>query len=333
MLKKRVLGILCLMLVLVMALGSACAEAKFAWYFPSAAPYGQEVMGYAEQFVKDSGLDVRIMLGSKFDQTTQDTNLRALVADGYTYISSFPVGDGVAGTYEELMDFGAHIVGYGGATAEQTEEFCVATDTQAAAYAACDYVIDAMGGSGGILNVLENLSDTNTIKRKNGVEACIADHEGVELVQEVGDIQSIDQGVEKISTALTANIDKIDGIVCTGSKTSSAAAQVLADYYDRNPEAEKVWLVTIDTPEDVVKGIQEGYVYGTIAQNTFAHGYIPMMILQYMSEGYEKVEGEFFIDSGCVLVTQENLDSYSEDLQVVTDQIIADLTTKYLVKK
>ena len=49
-------------------------------------------------------------------------------------------------------------------------------------------------------------------------------------------------------------------------------------------------------------------------------------------EGYTKVEGTYFIDSGCVLVTKDNIDTFNDDLQGVTDQIIADMTTVYLTK-
>lgn len=329
---KRVLSLVLTILLTFAVCATALAEGKLAWYFPAPHPYGEEVKSYAEQYAADNGKDVKIMFGSDFEQATQDANIQALVADGYNYISVFPNSDAAAGLFEELDSFGVKIVTFGGATGGQTEQFCVATDTEAAAYAACEYVIEAMGGQGGILNVLETLTDTNTQKRKAGVEACIADHEGVELVQQVADITNIDTGVEKISSALTANIDKVNGIVCTGNTTSSAAVQVLDDYYQRNPDADKIYLICIDTPDDVMQGIDQGIVYGTIAQNTAAHGYIPLVILDLMSEGYEKVEGNFFIDSGCVLVTKDNLNSFSEDLSKVTDQIIEDLTGKYLTK-
>ena len=71
----------------------------------------------------------------------------------------------------------------------------------------------------------------------------------------------------------------------------------------------------------------------TIAQNIFAHGYIPLVILNMMgTEGYKQVEGTYFIDSGCVLVTKDNMDNFQADLQAVTDQIIEELPVKYLTK-
>lgn len=329
---KRILSVvLAAALLLTMTVG-AMAEAKYAWYFPAAHSYGEEVKGFAEQFAKDTGVDIKFLIGSDWEQSTEDNNLRALVADGYTNISCFPSSDGAAGLYDELKGFGVNIVGFGGATSQQTELFCVATDVQAAAYAACGYAIDAMGGKGGILNVLEVLSDTNTLKRKAGVEQCIADHEGVTLVQQVADITTIAEGVEKISAAVSSGAGQINGIVCTGNQTSAAAVQVLDDYYARNPGAEKIYLVCIDTPDDVMKGIQDGVVYGTIAQNTFAHGYIPLVILQMLNDGYKKVDGTYFIDSGAVLVTKDNIDTFKNDIQKVTDQIMADLPVKYLTK-
>lgn len=337
--KKLISIVLALTVLFSVAALTGCAkkdepkEMKMVWYFPAAHAYGDEVSGYVKQFSEDKGIDVKIMVGADWEQATQDTNLRTLVADGYNAISVYPDTDGAAGLYEELAQQGVNIVGFGASTSEGTELFCVATDVKAAAYTACEEVIKAMGGQGGILNVLEVLTDTNTLKRQQGVNDCIAAHDGVELVQEVAGINSIDEGVEKISSALTANVDAINGIVCTGNQSSSAAVQVLDDYYARNPDAAPIYLVCIDTPDDVMAGIESGVVYGTIAQNTFAHGYIPCEILRLMGqEGYKKVDGTFFVDSGCVLVTKDNMTSFNDDLMDVTNQIISDLTTKYLTK-
>lgn len=327
---KKVIAMI--LVSLLMASGLALAEGKLAWYGPYSSPYVEEVKGYVEQFMADTGCDVRILIGSQNDQMTQDNNLRALVGDGCMYIASYPGSDGAAGLYDELGTYGVSVVGYGATTATEAEAFCVATDVYAAAYAACEAAIEAIGGEGGIVSVLGMVNDTNTLKRKQAVEDCIAAHEGVELVQNVVDIKSIDQGVEKVSTALSANADKIDAIVCTHTASSSATAQVLDDYYARNPEADKIIMIGIDTQDDVMKGIENGIVYGTIAQNTFAHGYVPMMILKYLSEGWQKVQGKYFIDSGYILVTKDNIETYKDERIDLTNRICDNLTVEYLTK-
>lgn len=305
---------------------------KYCFYFPAAHAYGDETSKYAEEYAKENNIDLKVMVGADWEQSTQDTNMRALAADGYDSIMVYPSTDGASGLFDELEGAGVNIVTYGASTSDQVELFSAATDVEQAAYTACDEVIKAMGGQGGVLDVLEVLTDTNTLKRQTGVNRCIDEHDGVELVQEVAGINSIDEGVEKISSALAANEGKINGIVCTGNQSSSAAVQVLNDYYSRNPGADKIILVTIDTPDDVMEGIDSGVVYGTIAQNTQAHGQIPLAILKLLNEGYKKVDGTFFIDTGCVLVTTENKDSFQDDLKALTKQIIDELPTKYLKK-
>jgi len=81
-----------------------------------------------------------------------------------------------------------------------------------------------------------------------------------------------------------------------------------------------------------MQGIEKGVVYGTIAQNTYAHGFVPMLILKKLNEGYSKVDGTYFIDSGTVLVTKDNMTTFKDDLMKVTEQILADLEVKYLKK-
>ncbi len=315
-----------------MIMTAGAADAKYCFYFPMPHAFGNEVNGYAVEFAEEQGIELYTMFGSAFEQSDEDTNMRALAADGYNAFMAMPATDGASGLFQELGDFDVDVVTFGAATSGQGELFCVATDVETAAYEACEDVIEALGGKGGILNVLEVLNDTNTIKRQAGVNACIEAHDGVELVQEVADIDSIDEGVEKISSALAANEGKVNGMVCTGNQASSAAVQVLNDYYDRNPDAEKIVLVTIDTPEDVMAGIESGVVYGTIAQNTRAMGSVPLVILQMLADGYEKIEGTYFIDSGCTLVTKENVETFPDDLAVITQNIIDSLDGTYLTK-
>ncbi len=43
-------------------------------------------------------------------------------------------------------------------------------------------------------------------------------------------------------------------------------------------------------------------------------------------------DNQFLVDSGVVLVTKDNLDTYKDDLDTLTKTITEELTTKYLVK-
>lgn len=197
---------------------------------------------------------------------------------------------------------------------------------------ATEAVIEMMGGKGNILNVLEVLEDPNTALRKEGVEEAVAKYPDVKIIQEVAGIKNQEEAVSKIESALTANMGEIDAIVCTGMVTSVGMAQVLGDYYEQQGTDKHIYTVGIDTDDGLMKAIEEGIVDATIAQNNKGHGYIPCMILKYMGEGYTVKEDQYFVDAGTVLVTKDNMDTYSADLEEKTQAILDELTTTYLTK-
>lgn len=43
-------------------------------------------------------------------------------------------------------------------------------------------------------------------------------------------------------------------------------------------------------------------------------------------------DGVYFVNSGNVIVTKDNIDSYQSDLDKTTEEILASLTTEYLTK-
>jgi ribose transport system substrate-binding protein len=81
-----------------------------------------------------------------------------------------------------------------------------------------------------------------------------------------------------------------------------------------------------------MKAIQDGYLEGTISQNPYGHGYLSLLALKYLSEGWKPRPGAYNINAGIVMVTKDNLTSYNDDLTKVTNQIKAEMTTKYLTK-
>ena len=90
--------------------------------------------------------------------------------------------------------------------------------------------------------------------------------------------------------------------------------------------------IGIDTDPITLQAIRDGAIDGTIAQNPFAHGYISCALLKYMLDGYKPIKPYQLVDAGDVLVTKENVDTFSQQIDAITDQLKKDLTTKYLTK-
>lgn len=312
---------------------AAAANYKLGWYAPAPHPYFESVKTGVEAFTKDTGIPVDMQIGPDFTQESQNQRVEAMAAQGINGLAIYPADAvGANGLYEELTANGMQIVNWGADSKRPNKSaFGIATDVSKAAYNACTEMVKKMGGKGNVINVLEVLEDPNTALRKAAVEKCVAENPGVTILQEVAGIKSTDEAVSKIESVLAANADKVDGIIATGFNPSVGLATMLPDFYSKG-SGKHIVTVTIDTDPAVMKAIKDGVIDGTIAQNPAGQGYISMKVLTMLLDGYKPVDGVTAIESGDVMVTKDNADTYEADLEKVTKQILAELPTKYLTK-
>ena len=312
------------------------AEEKLKLGFHWLAPqeYQDAVRVGAEAWAAaNPDVDVIIQGGTDFTQETANAVLEGIAAQGVKGIATVPADAvGANATYEELVNQGITVLTWGGPSAESNPvTFCLATDTYSCAYNACEWVIKQMGEKGNILNVLEILTDPNTAIRKQAIEDCVANYPDVVIYQTIGDMATVEAANEKISNALSAGASEIDGIICTGSGTSEGLCQVLTEYYASNDK--RFVTIGIDTNTFVIESVRNGVLGATVAQNPYAQGYLSLEILRLMyAEGYKAAEGEYMVDTGTVFVTAENVDTFQADIEALTAEIAANLTSKYLTK-
>jgi ribose transport system substrate-binding protein len=333
--KRRIA--LCLMAAVALTIGAAPAkDYKIAWYFPIPHPFGQAVQQGVTAFEKDTGISVKQQIGVEMTQDSESNSIEAVAAQGYKGFLVYPVDpSGANGLYQELVAQKVAIVNFGTSTVLPTPaSFAVATDVKEAAKFATEKLISLMGGKGNIINVLEVLTDANAVLRKKGVEEVVAAHPGVKIIQEVGDMDTIEEATQKIEGAVSANKGRIDGIVCTGYTSTVGAVHVLNELGDRSSTGKKVAFVGIDDDPVVLDAIRKGSINGgTIAQNPSGMGYIGCALLRAIADGYSPKAGTYFINSGTVFVTQANVDSYKKDLDGVTKSILSSMLDKYFTKK
>lgn len=312
------------------------APAGFApvWYAPAPHPYFETVTPGVDAFATEFGVTVNKQIGPDWKQDSQNQQMEALAAKGAKYFSVYPAdASGANALYQELTKNGATILNFGASTALPTTASLVfATDVKAAAMQATEELIKAMGDKGNIINALEVLEDSNTALRKQGVEEVVAKHPNVKIIQEISGMSSAEAAVQKVSDAIAANSSQVDGIIATGDITSTAIAQVLTDYKAKGG-TRTIHTVGIDTDPVVLKAITDGVMDGTISQNPFGHGYLPMLALMCMADGYTPKAGVYAIDTGTEFVTKANITTYAADIAQVTAKIKAALLTDYLEKK
>ncbi len=209
-----------------------------AWYASAPHPYFEEVVKGVRAFEAEFGMEVWQQIGPDWNQASQNENMEALAAQGYKYFSVYPTdASGANGLYEELTDRDSKIINFGSSTLlPTTASFTVATDVKGAAMEATEALIQMMGGEGKIVNVLEVLEDANTVLRKEGIEEVVAKYPDVEIIQEISGMKSVEEAIEKIENAISANIEEVDGIIATGFTTTVGIAQTLEGFYDSNPD-------------------------------------------------------------------------------------------------
>ncbi len=319
--------------------GDEPTDKRIVWYALMVHPYVEEVQKGVIGYERDTGIKIKRQIGQNWTQDNENANVEPLAAQGYKGFSIYPADASAAnGLYEELVQNGAYVVSYGAPTTRPTPaSFCVATDVKQAAMEATEALIGFMGGKGNILNVLELVEDPNTILRKEGVEAAVAKYPAVQIVQEIAGMESIETSTAKIQDALSARIEEIDGVICTGYTPTVAAATILSEWNlqlssgrSQTPDNKRIHFVGIDTDSVVLDAIRQGAIDATISQNPYGHGYITCALLSYLLDGWQANPDRYFINSGTVLVTKDNVDTFEDEVRAITVRIMGELETKYL---
>ena len=305
-------------------------EIKLAWYAPAPHPYFEIVKAGVEGFEEEYGLEVIKQIGPDWTQDSQVQNVLALAAKGANGFSIFASDPSAANSlYEELTERGIHVISFGVETLlPTTASFYVGTQIKQAAMDACEELINFMGGEGQILNVLGVIEDYNTTLRKEGIEEIVAKYPNVEIVSEIAGMTSPEIAMEKVENALAAHVNGIDGIISTETNGTEAVSKVLSEYHEKGNRY--IHFVGIDNEPNTMKALKEGYIDGTMAQNPYGHGYISVLLLKYLREGWTPKEGAYKVNAGHFLVTQENADTYEQDQLEITKSIAAELEEKYL---
>jgi len=309
-------------------------EYKILIYWPAPDAYFEDNIQPGYQAIEEMyGITVDYVIGTEWTQDVENQMVEAKIAEGYNLFMVYGADtSGANALYAEMIDAGCIVVNYGGVMNDpQVAPVTVCGDVYDYSYAATKHMIEEMGGTGKIIDVLENLGDVNTLERQKGVEAAVAEYPDVEICQTIGDINTQDEGYEKVSDALAANPDAT-GIIATGGTASRGLANALADYYASNSAASHLYAVATDPSDEVINGINSGTIDLGIAQNGYGQGYIGMLCLLHLAEGWTVNEHGVHIVTGYVFITKDNVDSFGEDIAQLSRDISQELETKYLSK-
>ncbi len=318
-------------IIILKKLGPHSEVEPIVWYGMMPHPYISEVEKGVIAAEKDMGKAVFKVVGQEWTQNNENSNVKSLSTKKHKAFSIFP-GDpaGANGLFGQLVRNKQPVIAYGAEPNIPTPaSFTVATDIFQAATDASEELVRLMGGKGNILNVLETVTDVNTKVRNNAIVKVADKYPDVKIIQTVSDMSQVDTARKKIQSALAARGEEIDGIITTGYNPTVAAAAILTEWHSK-PERKRIRFVGIDTDPTVITAIGNGSIDATISQNPFGHGYISCFILGKMVDGWTTKKEYQFINAGHVIVNKSNLNSYTNEIQAITGEIISRIETEYL---
>jgi len=307
----------------------AAAEYKFLLMGALVHPYYGPMPAGIAAAAKDFGISPvpEFTMPQKFDVVEQNAIIDSYVAQGFNGFA-FQPDDPVASNQkmQELTDLGIPVLSIGGCPVEPTPSlFCLTTDTKDLAYQGAKHLIQEMGGKGNIVHFTGQPEDTNTKNSIDGVAAAAAEFPDIKILQDVvGMDAGMDAAQTGVSNVLAARKGEIGGII----STSGIATDVIANEFRKANET-GIKYVGLNNFPVILDAIKDGFATGTMAQNPYGQAYLAAYSLKLVTDGCKYKGTDFYVNTGLLYITKDNLATQADDLSKVTSDLAKDWKEKF----
>ena len=256
------------------------------------------------------GVNTEFEAPQKAEVDLQVKVIENLIARGVDGIAISATDDtGLKGVVREALDAGIKVIMFD-ADAPSTDRLCyVGTNNRNAGTAAGEKMVELMGPEGGKTalllatlgapNLLERAEEFAKVFEESGPQYQIVATEGFE--------SDLAQAVNK-TEALLQTFPDMRAFFGVSAYGAPAASTVLRE----QKKAGKILVGSFDDLEETLSGIRDGSIQYTIVQKTFNMGWLSVEMLLKAIQG-EKIPD--LVDTGVVIVTRDNIDSYMEDMK------------------
>lgn len=306
------------------------SSVEIAFVAPGPYPAFHVWLDGAEAAVADFGLGgFTFDETGEFDQTKQNAAIDALAAQGYT---TFAIGGNspsdINTTFASLKEQGFAVAGVTICPLEDNQaDFCYALDIGEASYINTQFAIEQMGGEGNLVHLAGLTSDTNTLNAIDGVERAVAETNGaVTLIQTLDNLDTDLQTAQKaVDDLLASRGSEIDAIISSSAMSAIAASQGV-------PES-GLDILVFGFNEDpvIVDAIRDGKITSTIAEDLGGQAYVAAGALALLATGECTMrEPGAISNSGHLMITSENVDTWEEELRSKHEQMFEDFKNDYM---
>jgi ribose transport system substrate-binding protein len=178
----------------------------------------------------------------------------------------------------------------------------VATDNKKGGEMGATELARLLGGKGKVVLIKYNVGSASTDLREQGFLETIAKHPGIQLIEKDRYAGATVGEAQQAAENLLDKLKQADGVFCSNESVTQGMLNVLM----ANNLAGKVKFVAFDTAPTIVDAIRNGQIHATVAQNPRKMGYLAVKTMVDTLDGKTPPQ---MVDTGCALVTKENLDS------------------------
>ncbi|MCX7708582.1 MAG: substrate-binding domain-containing protein [Clostridia bacterium] len=177
---------------------------------------------------------------------------------------------------------------------------------------------EATGGRAKVAVILNNYNNseesitTTQNLRIKGFRDAVKNYPEIEIKT----IHVSKQGIfsaEEVTTNILNQFPDVNAILCTTSKDTIGAAQVIVDFN----KVGDISIIGYDDMPDILRYVEKGVVYGTVTSNPLNIGYETVKALVDIKR---KQGASAYIDAGVHVINRKNVKDYMNNMQKMVDQ-------------
>lgn len=252
------------------------------------------------------GFKLKIIGPSVLDDTQMFEALQSAIVEKPDLIVTTPYNfTAISTLYAQAAEAGIPIIDISSDSGVDSGRVCfIGTDNAAYGALAADYINQVKSGTANVLTMMANLDTSNQLQQREAFEAkCASDYPGIVTVMVDADNADSVVSLEKFKDDLKAH-PEIDTILCLEGFAGPSAALACEELGITG----KITILAIDDTADTLQNIRDGAIWGTMGQNFYKMGFLAGELAMDFLNG-KTVNS--INDSGTVLITADNVDTYS----------------------
>jgi len=296
-------------LALLGACRRAPAQKVFVMVPKGVHPYYEPCFEGFRDAAAKYGVKAEYMAPLAFELSQQVKTIENLIARGVDGIALSAVdNEGLVAVVDEALKAGIKVITFDAPAPATRALTYIGTANEESGYAGGRAMAEAMGKKGKLAVLQGGLAATNLNERFKGFQRAIRETAPeIEIVTRENTEGDMSLTVNKTESLLQAYPD-LKGIFGVSAECCPGAGAVLKE----RGKAGRIILAGFDDLKKTLEFIREGVVTFCVTQMTYKMGWLSVEKLLDAIEGKPLPPA---IDTGVIIVTKENLDTYQQDMR------------------